>query len=133
MSVLRRFRVKSPAMLLVVAGLLVAFSGLALAASGRTHGQGPARRDAMSHQHGEKSKLQAKRDDQADRNAGKDAGEGDGQGPPAWTHGYEVSKIAHDTPPGPGHGQAVSAVARSWGKTKHGQHADRHPSGRPGS
>jgi hypothetical protein len=27
------------------------------------------------------------------------------------THGQKVSKIAHDTPPGPGHGAAVSAAA----------------------
>jgi hypothetical protein len=105
-------------MLLVVAGLLVAFSGLALAASGRMHGQS---RHATSHQHGDKSKSRSAHGDQADRNDGKDVG--DGQAPPAWTHGYAVSKVAHDTPPGPGHGQAVSAVARSWGKTKHGRHA----------
>lgn len=130
MSVLRRFRVKSPAMLLVVAGLLVAFSGLALAASGRTHGQGQVGRDtAAGEHHAGTSKSQAKRDDQAGRDDGRDAGEGDGQGPPRWTHGYEVSRVAHDTPPGPGHGQAVSAVARSWGKTRHDKHADKHAPG----
>jgi hypothetical protein len=118
MSVLRRFRANSPVTLLVVAGLMVAFSGLALAASGRMHGQS---RHA-TYQHGEKSTSQAKHD-QADRNDGRDADAG--HGPPAWTHGYAVSKVAHDTPPGPGHGQAVSAVARSWGKTKRGQHAGR--------
>jgi hypothetical protein len=124
MSIFQRFRTNSPAMLLVVAGLLIAFSGLALAVSGRTHGQS---RDAMSHEHAAKSKSQAKHDDRADPNEGRDTGEG--QGPPAWTHGYAVSKVAHDTPPGPGHGQAVSAAARSWGKAKHGRHANRHASG----
>jgi hypothetical protein len=33
-----------------------------------------------------------------------------------------VSKVAHATPPGPGHGQAVSAVARSRDGKKHAKH-----------
>lgn len=33
--------------------------------------------------------------------------------PPASTHGFDVSRAAHETPPGPGHGRAVSAVARA--------------------
>ena len=45
--------------------------------------------------------------------------------PPAClTHGQRVSKVAHDTPPGPGHGAAVSAAAHNHDGECHEQSAD---------
>ena len=43
-------------------------------------------------------------------------------------HGMTVSSVAHATPPGPGHGEAVSAAAHSdFGKRlRVGQHRCRH-------
>jgi hypothetical protein len=36
--------------------------------------------------------------------------------PPTKTHGFIVSQTAHEVPPGPGHGRAVSNVARTGGR-----------------
>jgi len=84
--------------ILVAVVLLVASSGLSLASSAHGRHSGHGEPAAAKH------------------------------GPPAWTHGFDVSRAAHSTPPGPGHGRAVSAIARSGkGAGKHG-----HPKhGRP--
>ena len=55
--------------------------------------------------------------DEADEPEDGDGGREPGTHPD--NHGAAVSQAAHDTPPGPGHGKAVSEVARSnHGHTK---------------
>src|SRR5215211_808549 len=76
--------------------LLALGGGLALATGGGKPGHSAARH-AKQH-------AKPRRDQESERAEKK--------GLPTWTHGYLVSKAAHDTPPGPGHGAAVSAVAR---------------------
>ena len=95
--------------------LLVAFGGLAYATAGSGSGDQPAPHGA--------GRPNAKHSD-ADTDQREGQGEHDTrEGPPPGTHGYDVSKVAHATPPGPGHGQAVSAVARSRDGTTHPKHA----------
>ena len=64
----------------------------------------------------------APKDDGSD--AEEDAAEKDGDKAHPDNHGARVSEAAHDTPPGPGHGKAVSEVARS---TNHGHTKDATP------
>jgi hypothetical protein len=60
------------------------------------------------------------------------------------THGQKVSQVAHDTPPGPGHGAAVSAAAHDHtgecvhpggdaADDSHGPPAESHSPGNAGS
>ena len=44
--------------------------------------------------------------------------------PTCFNHGARVSKVAHDTPPGPGHGAAVSAAAHNHEGECHEQSAE---------
>lgn len=51
-------------------------------------------------------------------------GGGDGDSTEYRNHGDHVSETAQDTPPGPGHGEAVSAVARQHGEEQRAEHQD---------
>lgn len=93
MAIIQPKRSRRAAVILIAGAGLLSFGGLALAASDKNPGSAPA-----------------------PAGAAKSEEKGEGTGLPRGTHGYAVSKIAHETPPGPGHGKAVSAVARSWGE-----------------
>jgi hypothetical protein len=97
------------------AALLVAFTGLAFAKAGTSSGSHPS--GSGADRRGHATKQGDKPDERSDADAGG--------GPPPGTHGYEVSKVARETPPGPGHGRAVSAVARGWAGKRHSKHANR--------
>jgi hypothetical protein len=120
---LQRHGWKSAATIAVTAALLAAFTGLAFAEAGTSSGsQPPASNGDRQGQANHATKHANRHGDKPDdRNEAPDDNAG---GPPPGTHGYEVSKIAHETPPGPGHGPAVSAVARSWAGKKHPKHAN---------
>jgi len=114
---------KSAATIAVTVALLAAFTGLAFAKAGTISGSQPPASSGDRQGHASHANKHANK--QADKPDGRDEGsDDDAGGPPPGTHGYEVSKIAHETPPGPGHGRAVSAVARSWAGKKHPKHAN---------
>jgi hypothetical protein len=98
--------------------LLVAFGGLAYATAGPGSGDQPA-----SHGAGRPNTKHSDADTDQREGQGEQGNHDTRQGPPPGTHGYDVSKVAHATPPGPGHGQAVSAVARSRDGNTHPKHA----------
>ncbi len=70
----------------------------------------------------EKAKEAAKDAEEATEE-GED-GEGGDTGQHPANHGQVVSNVARNTPPGPGHGKAVSAVARTHGKSVDGGQGD---------
>jgi hypothetical protein len=109
---------KSAATIAVTVALLAAFTGLAFAKAGMNTGSQPPASSGDRQGHANHANKHADKPD-GNEGPGDDAG-----GPPPGTHGYEVSKIAHETPPGPGHGRAVSAVARSWAGKKHPKNAN---------
>jgi hypothetical protein len=112
---------KTAATTAVTVALLAAFTGLAFAEAGTKSGSQPPASSGYRQGH----PNHANKNKQADKPDGRNGGSGDDAGgPPPGTHGYEVSKIAHETPPGPGHGRAVSAVARSRTGKKHPKHGD---------
>jgi hypothetical protein len=116
---LQRHGWKSAATIAVTVALLAAFTGLAFAKAGTNSGSQPPASSGDSQGHANHANKHA------DKLVGRNEGSGDDAGgPPPGTHGYEVSKIAHETPPGPGHGRAVSAVARGWAGKKHPNNAN---------
>ena len=120
---LQRHGWKSAATIAVTVALLAAFTGLAFAKAGTNSGSQPpaSSGDRQGHANHANKHANTHADKPDGRNEGSDD---DAGGLPPGTHGYEVSKIAHETPPGPGHGRAVSAVARSWAGKKHPNHGN---------
>ena len=73
----------------------------------------------------EKAKEAAKDAEEAsDEGEEGEDGEGGDTGQRPANHGQVVSNVARTTPPGPGHGKAVSAVARTHGKSVDGGQDD---------
>jgi hypothetical protein len=101
--------------------LLLTVSGLAVAQAVTSDGRQSHAANPRATDRGKQSVKKVEKAERHDDHAG---------GPPKWTHGYAVSKVAHETPPGPGHGKAVSAAARSWGGKQH-SHPRPHGRGRP--
>ena len=121
---LQRHGWKSAATIAVTVALLAAFTGLAFAKAGTNSGSQPPASSGDRRGHANHANKHA--NTHADKPDGRNEGsDDDAGGLPPGTHGYEVSKIAHETPPGPGpgHGRAVSAVARSWAG-KHPNHGN---------
>jgi hypothetical protein len=120
---LQRHGWKSAATIAVTVALVAAFTGLAFAKAGTNSGSQPPASSGDRQAHANHANKHA--NNHADKPDGRNEGPGDDAGgPPPSTHGYEVSKIAHETAPGPGHGRAVSAVARSWAGKQHPKHAN---------